>query len=64
MKALKIIAALSFMIGFMLVAGAIGTDDFYTMELHQQHALQLTHVIIGLLMCLPVVLISKVNDYD
>lgn len=53
MKYIKVIATVAFFIGLILVFCAVGTDDFYEMELHQPHTLNYTQIIIGLLLCIP-----------
>ena len=59
MKALKIIAMLAFIIGFIVIAGAIGTDDFYIMELHQPHTLDAVRIAAGMLLCFPILLVNN-----
>ena len=62
MKALKILTMVMFSIGFMLMAGAIGTDDFYVLQLHQPHSFQWLQAVIGMMLCLPVLIIDKVKQ--
>lgn len=56
MKIMTVLEYVAMIIGLILVFGAIGTDDFYLMELHQAHDLEYVKIIIGVLMCLPVIL--------
>ena len=53
MKIMKNLVGIAFVIGLILIIGAIGTDDFYLMELHQAHDLEYGKIIIGCTMCLP-----------
>lgn len=60
MKALKIISGIIFAVGLLLIIGAVGQDDFFTMELEQAHAMNWIQIIIGMLMALQFVVVKKV----
>ena len=53
MKKIKALAMIAFLVGIILIFGAVGTDDFYVMEMHQAHTLDWKLLIIGFLLCVP-----------
>ena len=61
MKVIQIIAAAAFVVGFILIVGAVGTDDYYVMELHQMHTLQMWQIVKGLLLCMPAMTIGRIE---
>ena len=58
MKRIKTIAAIAFMIGFVLILSEAGADDLMT-ELHQEHAVNTLKMLFGLLLCLPLPLVMN-----
>ena len=62
MKALKILTVILFMAGLLLIVGAIGEDDFFLMELHQEHTLNWIQIIVGFLMEIPFVFMANCED--
>lgn len=59
MKHIKTLAIIAFLVGIILIFGAVGTDDFYVMELHQDHVLNWWQVVTGALLCVPLPLINE-----
>ena len=59
MKILRTLAAILFFIGFMMIAGAIGADDL-AVELHQAHTLDITSILVGMICCVPIVVVYGV----
>ena len=62
MKALKIITGVMAAAGFCWLAGLIGTDDFYTMELHAQHMISMKDYIIGVALMIPFPIVKTLDD--
>ena len=60
----KVIACIAFLIGLALVICEVSTDDFYVMQLHQDHTLNWLQIVIGILMCIPFpVVVNKEDKY-
>lgn len=53
-----ILAAAGALIDFFLISN----DDFYTMELHQAHDLNIKLLIIGTLMMVPFLIVSYIDE--
>lgn len=59
---------LKWITGMLAAAGAlidfflISTDDFYTMELYQTHDFNYKLLIIGILMIIPFLIVSYINE--
>ena len=61
----KVIACIAFLIGLALVICEVSTDDFYVMQLHQEHTLNWLQIMIEILMCIPLpVLLNKEGKHD
>lgn len=60
MKTVKNLACLAFVVGIILIFGAVGTDDFYVLELHQEHVLCWWQILLGGALCLPLPIINDV----
>jgi len=58
METIKKIACFTFLIGIILIFGAVGTDDFYVIELHQAHTLCWWQVLLGFALLLPLPIIN------
>lgn len=61
---MKKIAMIAFALGLFLVICAVGSDDFYVMELHQAHAFDWKLCIFGIMLCLPMPIISLLNGEE
>lgn len=59
MKTIKKLACLAFVIGMVLIFGAVGTDDFYVMEMNQIHALNWWKFVAGIACCIPLPIINE-----
>lgn len=57
-KAIKIISAAFFLIGFAMVLCEVSTDDYFLMELHQEHNMNYVLLIAGVLMWIPMTIIA------
>lgn len=60
MKIVKTLSAILFFAGFMLIAGAIGADD-YAIQMHEAHTLDLVSILVGMACCVPLVLVCEVK---
>jgi len=61
MKIIKALAGVTFVVGMFLIMTAVGTDDFYVMELQQAHTMNFGQVVLGLIMCVPFPVINHVG---
>ena len=63
MKAIKTLVLILFCVGFIVVAGTIGADDYSTMILHQQYSFQIWRAIAGMMLMVPAVLVGRAEIY-
>ncbi len=58
MKIFRVLAVISFFVGFMMIAGAIGADDA-AVEMHLAHTLDLFSIVLGLILCVPMIVVHR-----
>ena len=57
---MRILKTIAFIIGMIMIFMTVGTDDFYTLAMHQEHHLHIVFMFLGVLMCIPFsVMMSK-----
>lgn len=59
METIKKISCVVFVVGIILIFGAVGTDDFYVIEMHQAHALNWWQIFVGCVCLLPLPIINE-----
>lgn len=60
METIKKISCVLFVVGIILIFGAVGTDDFYVIEMHQEHAIEIWQILLGIALCVPLPIINDV----
>lgn len=58
MKVLKVLSGIIFAVGLFMIIGEVGTDDFYTMELHMEHSINWVRIMLGFMLLLPAAVIG------
>ena len=62
MKILKYSTGILAAIGFLLIIGTVGADDFYTIELQQPHDFGFGQILVGLLMIIPCIIVNWIDS--